>query len=155
MKKILLSMSLVLILTLVGCGTGKDNLDDKEVSEPGNGETTIDNDSGKENENSENMDTESDGEDSDESNDSTDATSVSEGLTLTVEDLAQYNGKDGNPAYVAVDGVIYDVTDVPQWNKGSHNGQLAGNDLSDEIENLSPHGKKVLEKLPVVGSIVE
>lgn len=33
-------------------------------------------------------------------------------LELTLEELAAYDGKDGNPAYIAVDGVIYDVTDV-------------------------------------------
>lgn len=76
-------------------------------------------------------------------------------MEFTLEELAKYNGKDGNRAYVAVDGVVYDVTDVPPWKGGEHQGRVsAGNDLSDEIETMSPHGKKVLEDLPVVGKLV-
>lgn len=83
------------------------------------------------------------------------ASSSSEMRTFTLEQLSQYNGKNGNKAYVAVDGVVYDVTDVPAWANGEHkNGLTAGNELSDEILS-SPHGKKVLEILPVVGTFVE
>ena len=74
-------------------------------------------------------------------------------LELTVDELSQYNGKDGNPAYIAVDGVIYDVTDVPQWKDGEHNGFSAGNDLTEEIKNVSPHGVSKLQGLPVVGTL--
>ncbi|MDP3387799.1 MAG: cytochrome b5 domain-containing protein [Eubacteriales bacterium] len=76
-------------------------------------------------------------------------------IELTLEELSQFNGKDGNKAYVAVDGIIYDVTDVPQWQGGSHNGNTAGQDVSDQIANLSPHGKRVLNNLTVVGTLVE
>lgn len=54
-------------------------------------------------------------------------------LELTLEELKEYNGKDGNPAYIAVDGMIYDVTDVSSWNGGSHNGNKAGNELTDVL----------------------
>lgn len=30
--------------------------------------------------------------------------------TFNQTELAKYNGQDGQPAYVAVDGVVYDVT---------------------------------------------
>ena len=33
-------------------------------------------------------------------------------------DLAKYNGQNGNPAYVAVIGKVYDVTDSPAWTGG-------------------------------------
>lgn len=83
------------------------------------------------------------------------ASTSSEMPTFTLEQLSQYNGKNGNRAYVAVDGVVYDVTDVPAWANGEHkNGLTAGNELSEEILS-SPHGKKVLENLPVVGTFVE
>ena len=81
-------------------------------------------------------------------------TSSSGELVLTVEELAQYNGKDGQPAYVAVDGVIYDVTDVPEWANGEHkNGLTAGHDLTEEIKNESPHGLAALDGLPIVGRL--
>ena len=76
-------------------------------------------------------------------------------LVLTLEELSQYDGKDGNPAYVAVDGVIYDVTDVPQWKNGEHNGYTAGQDLTDIIKNKSPHGVSKLRGVPVVGKLAE
>lgn len=74
---------------------------------------------------------------------------------FTLEELSQYNGQDGQPAYVAVDGTVYDVTDASGWKDGKHkNGIEAGNDLTEYI-GKSPHGKKVLDNLPVVGTLVE
>jgi predicted heme/steroid binding protein len=75
-------------------------------------------------------------------------------LQLTVAELAMYDGQDGNDAYVAVNGIIYDVTGVSAWTGGSHNGNMAGQDLSNVINN-SPHGTSVLEGLTVVGELVE
>ncbi len=48
---------------------------------------------------------------------------------LTAEELKAYDGKEGRPAYVAIGDTIYDVTDVPQWRNGVHNGNTAGNEL--------------------------
>lgn len=79
-------------------------------------------------------------------------------LELTLEELAKYNGQDGNPAYVAVDGTIYDVTDSPKWSKGKHRsvkGVEAGNDLTEKIKSLSPHGTGILEDYPIVGKLIE
>ncbi len=76
-------------------------------------------------------------------------------LILTLEELAAFDGKNGNPAYIAVDGVIYDVTNVPQWRNGDHNGFTAGHDLTEQIKNVSPHGLSKLTGLPVVGKLAE
>jgi len=76
-------------------------------------------------------------------------------LELTLEELKQYDGKNGNPAYVAVDGIIYDMTNIAAWRNGDHNGYSAGNDLTDIIKNKSPHGVKNLEGVPIVGKIVD
>lgn len=84
-----------------------------------------------------------------------DAVAGVEDLVLTVEELAQYNGQDGMPAYVAVDGVIYDVTEVEYWSGGTHNGFSSGMDLTNEIKNISPHGLVKLEGLPIVGRLAE
>lgn len=73
--------------------------------------------------------------------------------TFTLEQLASYDGKDNRPAYVAVDGVVYDVTNVSAWSNGTHQNALtAGSDWSSEIDN-SPHGRSVLNRLPVVGKL--
>jgi len=72
-------------------------------------------------------------------------------LEFTIEELKEYNGKDGQRSYVAVDGIVYDVTDVPEWQNGMHNGQEAGKDVTEAIKNISPHGTSMLSKAEKVG----
>jgi predicted heme/steroid binding protein len=74
-------------------------------------------------------------------------------LELTLAELAKFDGADGKPAYVAVDGVIYDMSKVKAWKKGRHHGNIAGKDLTEVIKKKSPHGLKVLKKLPVAGKL--
>lgn len=75
-------------------------------------------------------------------------------LQVSLVELAQFNGKDGNLAFVAVDGNVYDVSNEPNWRNGDHNGQQAGQDVSAYIAG-APHGKGILERFKVVGKIVE
>jgi predicted heme/steroid binding protein len=76
-------------------------------------------------------------------------------LQMTVEELAQFNGKDGAKAYVAVDGNVYDVTGNRKWLDGNHEkGMSAGRDLSEFISG-APHGKDILKQFTIVGKIVE
>lgn len=86
---------------------------------------------------------------------STTSSTLSESLSLTLAQLADYDGKDGMPAYIAVNGVIYDVTGSSRWPKGEHNGFSAGQDLTTQIQSISPHGVSVLDGLPIVGQLVE
>lgn len=80
---------------------------------------------------------------------------ATEGIELTLEELKAYNGQNGQPAYVAVDGVIYDVTNTKKWKDGKHqNGVTAGNDLTEMIKK-APHGTSTLKEAVVVGKIVE
>lgn len=73
---------------------------------------------------------------------------------FTIEELSDYDGLEGRMAYVAVDGIVYDVTNASNWNNGMHNGvRLAGTDATQAIMS-SPHGKSVLSGLPVVGKLV-
>lgn len=71
---------------------------------------------------------------------------------FTLDELKNYDGKEGRKAYIAVDGVVYDVTNVAAWQGGTHHGNNAGNDVSDRIVK-APHGKSILEKLEVVGKL--
>lgn len=72
--------------------------------------------------------------------------------TFTEEELELYDGRDGRPAYVAVDGTVYDVTPVMAWKGGAHHGNRAGHDFSETILK-SPHGKRTLTSLEVVGRL--
>lgn len=71
---------------------------------------------------------------------------------FTLEELKKYNGQNGNPAYVAVNGIVYDVSNVLEWSNGLHQGLTAGNDLTEEFSN-SPHGMSTLQSLPIVGTL--
>lgn len=73
---------------------------------------------------------------------------------FTKEELKKFDGQNGNPAYVAIDGTVYDVTDIPAWQGGKHHGNLAGLDQSEAIRK-SPHGLGVLEKLNKVGTLTD
>lgn len=81
----------------------------------------------------------------------TTSTTVAAEKTFTVDELAKYDGQNGNPAYIAVDGVVYDVSAISAWRNGIHQGQYkAGMDYTDLIKK-SPHGTKVLDQAVKVG----
>jgi predicted heme/steroid binding protein len=69
---------------------------------------------------------------------------------ISREELAINNGKNGNPAYVAINGFVYDVTNSPAWAAATHFGLSAGNDLTNEFASCHA-GENILEKLPIVG----
>ena len=66
---------------------------------------------------------------------------------FTAKTLKTYNGKNKQPAYVALNGLVYDVSKVPQWQGGRHYaGMVAGTDLSGHIQD-SPHGPNIVKQL--------
>jgi predicted heme/steroid binding protein len=73
---------------------------------------------------------------------------------FTVEELKQYDGRDGRPAYVAFNGKVYDVSDSFLWAGGDHQGQHeAGKDMTSEVQ-FAPHGEEVFERVKQVGVLV-
>ena len=76
---------------------------------------------------------------------------------FTLEELAQYNGTNGKPAYVAVKGIVYDVTEAKLWRDGTHSPMgaqnVAGKDLTAELGEAPPshQNQEYWEKLPKVG----
>lgn len=73
-------------------------------------------------------------------------------IFLTIEQLAQYDGREGSPAYIAVNGIIYDISHIPQWAQGVHFGVSAGRDVTQRVQLC--HGSKILGLLKVVGRII-
>ena len=73
--------------------------------------------------------------------------------TFTKEQLAQYDGKDGRKPYVAIDGIVYAMSDIGPWQGGEHHGHVAGRDLSAEIDS-APHKRIVIAHLTVVGKYI-
>lgn len=75
---------------------------------------------------------------------------------FTLDELKKFDGKNGRRVYVAVDGVVYDLTNAPHWKGGGHMGKhTAGKDQSDDYHNNAPKNihemKKIIETMPKVG----
>lgn len=67
------------------------------------------------------------------------------------EELAQFNGENGKPVYVAQAGKVYDVSASKMWKAGSHmKRHRSGQDLTTDIQG-APHQPDVLERFPQVG----
>jgi predicted heme/steroid binding protein len=73
---------------------------------------------------------------------------------ITQTELAENNGKNGKPAYIALKGKVYDVSNSAFWMEGDHMGSHeAGKDLTSEIE-LAPHAEDVMKRTVLVGTLV-
>lgn len=71
----------------------------------------------------------------------------------TLEELKQFNGQGGQPAYVAYEGKVYDVSKSAMWPDGDHEGMhMAGEDLT-EAHDDAPHDVHILD-FPQVGTLV-
>jgi len=72
-------------------------------------------------------------------------------IEFDAEELAGFNGKNGNPTYIAYDGKVYDVSESKLWRKGLHmNRHRSGEDLTSDMQ-AAPHDFNVLERFPQVG----
>ncbi len=73
---------------------------------------------------------------------------------FTLQDLAQYDGKNGRPVYIAHKGKVYDVSASVFWFGGDHMGtHYAGKDLTSEID-MAPHREEVFERVKLVGVLI-
>ncbi|HYK71746.1 MAG TPA: cytochrome b5 domain-containing protein [Pseudoneobacillus sp.] len=72
---------------------------------------------------------------------------------FTLEELATYNGKNGRPAYVAVNGIVYDVTNNRAWAAATHFALTAGKDYTKEFASCHAGQQSILATLPIVGRL--
>jgi predicted heme/steroid binding protein/uncharacterized membrane protein len=69
------------------------------------------------------------------------------------DELERGTGTEDNPALVAVDGQVYDVTSSKMWKKGVHvKSHRAGQDLSRAIQ-AAPHGTEVFDAFEPIGEL--
>jgi predicted heme/steroid binding protein len=74
---------------------------------------------------------------------------------FTKAELSYYNGRDGRAAFIAFDGLVYDVSQSYQWRDGRHQVlHAAGTDLTREMDG-APHGADLLALFPIVGVLSE
>ncbi len=64
--------------------------------------------------------------------------------SVSLAELRRCTGERGAPMWVAVAGVVYDVTACARWRSGLHEGQhFPGQELTYEFAE-APHGAEVL-----------
>ncbi|MFO8083261.1 MAG: DUF2231 domain-containing protein [Desulfobacterales bacterium] len=74
---------------------------------------------------------------------------------FTLTTLAEYNGENGKPIYIAHKGKVYNVSESKMWKGGTHmKRHKAGSDLSTDIQ-AAPHDPDVLERYPQIGVLKE
>ena len=72
---------------------------------------------------------------------------------FTIEELKEYDGKEGKPAYAVLKGKVYDVSSSPLWKNGIHAGKhSAGVDLTESMLS-APHSEEILLKFRIVGEL--
>jgi predicted heme/steroid binding protein len=71
----------------------------------------------------------------------------------TADELRNFDGKEGHPAYVAFNNKIYDVSRSSFWKDGKHFGKhSAGADLTGMLDQ-APHGDEKLQVLDQIGKL--
>ena len=74
---------------------------------------------------------------------------------ITKSQLMRHNGHDEDEKRIAYDGIVYDVSDCPNWRKEMHrNLHFPGIDLSGELDD-APHAEDVFTRpcVKVVGKL--
>ena len=70
-----------------------------------------------------------------------------------LESLSAFNGKNGQPCYIAHGDRVIDVSGSKLWATGTHmKRHPAGSDLTVDI-GAAPHGTEVLDRYPQVGTL--
>lgn len=73
---------------------------------------------------------------------------------IDLDQLSESNGKEGQPALIAHQERIYDVSSSKLWKGGRHMGRHhAGTDLTTDLK-AAPHGPEMLERFEQVGRLV-
>ena len=75
--------------------------------------------------------------------------------SFTHNELAQYNGQEGRPAYIGVRRNVYDVSEVPEWKGAEIHGNVFGHDLSDVTYQQAAKKCSPVSKLPIIGKLVD
>ena len=76
---------------------------------------------------------------------------------ISIFELRRNTGERGSRKWIAHDGIVYDVTDCPRWQKEMHERlHFAGQDLTSEIPD-APHKGDVFTRpcVKIIGKLQE
>lgn len=73
---------------------------------------------------------------------------------FTLNELSKYDGKNGKPAYVAIEGIVYDISNDPIFKEVKDMGIMAGKDLTEQF-NLYYRMNQIINKMPKIGVIYD
>lgn len=73
-----------------------------------------------------------------------------EDTLFSLGQLSNYDGSNGKPAYVAIDGIVYDVSKNKVWSEGTHFGLKAGKDVTSDF-NICHNNPSILDNFKKVG----
>lgn len=70
---------------------------------------------------------------------------------FSLQELSYFDGANGKEAYVAVNGIVYNMTMIPGWAGGTHFGLYAGKNLNDQFMSCHNQMLGMLDQIPKVG----
>ena len=70
--------------------------------------------------------------------------------TFSKTELAKYDGKNGNKAYIAYNGKVYDVSAI--WVNGYHHNLKAGTDITIIYNLCNKHGSSIFSIFTIIGT---
>jgi predicted heme/steroid binding protein len=71
---------------------------------------------------------------------------------FTSEELSNYDGLDGRASYVALNGIVFNVSNIATWGGGAHFGMLAGTDATARARACGYHNPlDIMRIMPAVG----
>lgn len=71
---------------------------------------------------------------------------------FTLAELSQYDGKNGNPAYVAIDGIVYDVSNESVFRNSKNIENIAGKDLTKQF-NFYNRINEIINRASKIGEL--
>lgn len=77
--------------------------------------------------------------------------------TITRAQLLHHNGDGGTDKWIAYNGIVYNVSECPNWRSEMHRDlHFPGQDLSGEI-NDAPHSEDVFTRpcVKIIGRLAE
>ena len=72
---------------------------------------------------------------------------------FTLAEVRKFDGKAGNPLYLAFKGKVYNLSASRLWVNGTHMGKHSLVEKLEETIRDAPHNEEVLSRFPVVGTV--